>query len=91
MPLYFDVPINATTTGDQMYPSIAMARDGTYVIAWCGIGNQPNQADTSGYGVFYQRFGLYRPGFIGGTETFIGTETRTTPAPRGINGYPRSA
>ncbi len=88
VPLYFDVPINATTTGDQMYPSIAMARDGTYVIAWCGIGNQPNQADTSGYGVFYQRFGLYRPGFIGGTETFIGTETRANTSTTGNQWIP---
>ncbi len=45
---------NTSIVGDQMYPSVAMAYDGSYAITWSGSGNQPNQADTSG--VFYQRF-----------------------------------
>ena len=60
------VVVNTTTQGDQIYPSVAMATNGSYMIAWSGFGNQPGQKDDSG--VFYQRFDL--------SGKRIGSETR---------------
>ena len=57
---------NTTTQGDQMYPSVAMANNGSYTVTWSGFGNQPGQGDNSG--VFYQR--------VGASGAKVGTETR---------------
>ena len=60
--------INSTNEGDQMYSSVAMDTLGNFVITWSGKGTQPSQSDTSGYGVFYQRYN--------GGGTRMGGETR---------------
>ncbi len=43
--------INTTTSSDQQEPTVAMAPDGGFVVAWAG-----NAQDGSGWGVFAQRF-----------------------------------
>jgi hypothetical protein len=48
--------VNATTLGDQVFPSVAMAYNGKYVITWSGPGSQAGQADQSGSGVFYREY-----------------------------------
>ncbi len=68
-----EVLVNTTTAGDQMYPSVAMAYDGSYTISWSGNGSQPNQGDSSG--VFYQRFDA--------TGAEVGGETRANIATAG--------
>ncbi len=83
---FADLLVNTTTTGDQMYPSLSMARDGTFTVAWCGIGNQSVQSDTSGYGVFYQRFGVYDP--INLLENPIQGEMRANTATTGNQWIP---
>ncbi|NLS96608.1 MAG: hypothetical protein GXX96_31110 [Planctomycetaceae bacterium] len=45
--------VNATKTGDQRYPGIAMDDTGDYIIVWSGNGNQPGEVSTQG--VFGQR------------------------------------
>ncbi len=47
----FDLRVNTYTTGDQSNPSIAMAPDGSFVVAWQSFGQ-----DGDGHGVFAQRF-----------------------------------
>ena len=47
--------VNTTTTGDQMFSSVAMDNAGDFTIAWSGRGDQLWQEDESGYGVFYQQ------------------------------------
>jgi len=70
-----DILVNTTTAGDQMYPSLAMARDGSFAIAWSGTGTQAGQSDPSGYGVFYQAFdGTFDP--TTGLPNRVGGETR---------------
>lgn len=75
--VYPVVQVNTSTAGDQLYPSVAMASNGTYVVAWSGNGSQTNQSDSSG--VFYQRFDQL--------GQMIGNETRangTTVGNQGI-------
>ena len=43
--------VNTTTDGDQSNPTVAVAPDGRFVIAW-----QSNGQDGSGWGVYAQRF-----------------------------------
>lgn len=43
--------VNTFITGDQRHPSVAMDKNGDFVITWSGA----NQ-DGSGYGVYYQRY-----------------------------------
>ncbi|MBN2581092.1 MAG: trypsin-like serine protease, partial [Pirellulales bacterium] len=71
-----DTMVNTTSEGDQLYPSIAMARDGSYTIAWSGRGDQPSQEDTSG--VFYQRFDSF--------GSPIGSEVRVNQTVSGYQG-----
>ena len=33
-----------------------MTHQGSSIVTWCGYGDQPGQSDSSGYGVFIQRF-----------------------------------
>ncbi len=45
--------VNSNTTGDQTWPTVSMQDNGSFVIAWQGLGlNQ----DGSGAGIFAQRF-----------------------------------
>lgn len=55
-----DEPVNATTTGGQATPSIALDADGDIVVAWTGV-----DADLSG--VYFQRFSA--DGTAQGAET----------------------
>lgn len=43
--------VNQFVTGDQRHPSVALDKNGDFVITWSGA----NQ-DGSGYGVYYQRY-----------------------------------
>lgn len=43
--------VNATTAGDQSTPSVAVAADGAFVVAWSSGGQ-----DGSGFGVYAQRY-----------------------------------
>ncbi|HYW78871.1 MAG TPA: hypothetical protein VE890_04805, partial [Thermoguttaceae bacterium] len=48
--------VNTTAAGNQTYSSVAMDHSGGFVVTWSGFGNQPNQEDESGSGVYLQRF-----------------------------------
>jgi hypothetical protein len=63
--------------GDQQYPSVAVDYNGGFVVAWSGYGNRIGQSDTSGAGVFYQRFS-YDPTYRIAAK--VGGETRANVA-----------
>jgi hypothetical protein len=46
--------VNATTAGNQQFPSIAMDNNGDAAVVWSGYGDQPSQDDTQG--IFMQRY-----------------------------------
>ncbi len=46
-----EIPVNTTTDLNQQFPSVAMADDGSFVVAWEGL-----NADGSGWGIVAQRF-----------------------------------
>ena len=48
--------ITESTVGNQSYSSVAMNRQGAFTVAWSGQGNQEDEEDQSGSGVFYRRF-----------------------------------
>ncbi len=48
--------INESTIGNQSYSSVAMNRQGAFTVAWSGQGDQEDEEDQSGSGVFYRRF-----------------------------------
>ena len=48
--------VNTTSTGDQTYPSVAMSHQGAFTVTWSGRGEQYGNDDTSGAGVFTQRY-----------------------------------
>ncbi len=48
--------VNTTLSGNQMFSTVAMDHEGNFTVAWSGVGMQPNQSDTQGYGTFYQRY-----------------------------------
>lgn len=50
-PLGGEFRVNTTTGDNQQSPSVAMAADGSFVIAW-----QSNKQDGGGWGVYAQRF-----------------------------------
>jgi hypothetical protein len=50
-PLGGEFRVNTYTNNDQLAPSVAVASDGTFVIAW-----QSNGEDGSGWGVYAQRY-----------------------------------
>jgi hypothetical protein len=61
-PLSSEIPINTYTSGNQRRPSVAIADDGTFLVAW----DSSNAQDGEGTGVFAQRFA--RDGARIGTE-----------------------
>ncbi|MGQ9575477.1 MAG: hypothetical protein ACUVUC_09175 [Thermoguttaceae bacterium] len=64
--------VNTSILGNQTYGSVAMDNTGGFVVTWSGRGNQPGQADTSGFGgVLFQRYD--RGGFPVGGETRVNT------------------
>jgi hypothetical protein len=63
--------VNTQTSGDQSYPDIVGLKDGGYVVTWRDLTN--NQEDTSGWGVFAQRFD--KEGESVGNETLVNTYT----------------
>ncbi|MBN2021737.1 MAG: trypsin-like serine protease [Pirellulales bacterium] len=66
--------VNTSTNWNQMYPSVAMSWNGSYIVTWSGYGNRPTEPDTSGYGVFYQRYNAL--GELIGTESRANAETQ---------------
>jgi hypothetical protein len=50
-PVGGEIPVNTHTTGDQALPSVALAEDGRFVVAWSSAAQ-----DGSDFGVFAQRF-----------------------------------
>ncbi|WP_418316906.1 putative Ig domain-containing protein [Piscinibacter sakaiensis] len=66
--------VNATTLGDQMAPSVAIARDGSFVVVWASVnGNSPAN------GVYSQRFAA--DGSRIGGETRVSSWTGSIAAP----------
>ena len=63
--------VNSTTIGQQMYPSVAMDTYGNFTVTWSGQG-ESNQ-DTSGHGVYYQRYD--RGGTRVGRQTLVNLDT----------------
>src|SRR5262249_24723607 len=51
VPQGIEFQVNTYTTGDQASPSVAMDAAGNYIITW-----QSDGQDSSGYGIFAQRF-----------------------------------
>jgi len=50
-PLSNELRVNAASSGNQSQPSVAVAADGSFLVAWTA-----DQGDGSGYGVFARRF-----------------------------------
>jgi len=50
-PLSNEFRVNAATSGHQLQPAVAMAADGSFLVAWAS-----DDGDGSGYGVFARRF-----------------------------------
>lgn len=50
-PFSGELRANATTSGNQSQPAVAVAADGSFLVAWTS-----DQGDGSGYGVFARRF-----------------------------------
>ncbi len=66
--------VNTTTSGDQTAPSVATARDGSFVVAWSSVnGNSPAN------GIHAQRFGA--DGSRIGGETRVSSWVGSTGAP----------
>jgi len=63
--------VNSYNTGDQTLPSIGMASDGTFVIAWSGRGS-----DDSTGGIYVQRYNS--DGTKNGSEFRVNTYTTNT-------------
>jgi predicted nucleic acid-binding Zn-ribbon protein len=63
--------VNTTRNGAQLYPSVAVSYNGSYVVTWSGNGDRTNQSDDSG--VFYQRFGTDALAAGGEMRANIGT------------------
>ncbi|MFQ5495390.1 MAG: proprotein convertase P-domain-containing protein, partial [Phycisphaerae bacterium] len=66
-----EILLSTTTTGNQMFSSVAMDRQGEFTIAWSGNGAQTFQEDN--LGVFYQQFAFN--GEPIGSETLANVET----------------
>ncbi len=60
--------VNTTTSGDQMYPSVAMDAAGAFVVTWSSNGQ-----DGSGWGVYAQRYSA--TGVAQGGEFRVNTTT----------------
>ncbi len=58
--------VNTTTAGDQLQPSVAIAADGSFIVAWSG-------PDASGRGVYAQHYNA--AGDAVGTEFRVNTYT----------------
>jgi len=67
--------VNSYTIGDQRYPSVALARDGGFVVVWHGDGQ-----DGSNRGVFGQRFD--------GAANRVGSEFQANTYTTGHQFYP---
>lgn len=63
-------PVNTTTIGHQMYPSVAMNTYGEFTVTWSGNGNENELG--SGHEVYYQRYD--RGGRRVGGETLVNLE-----------------
>ncbi|MFH1919888.1 MAG: hypothetical protein ABIP48_08395, partial [Planctomycetota bacterium] len=58
-----DLLVNTTTTGNQMFSSVAinhlgdaLGSEGDFTVTWSGYGDQAGEDDMAGYGIFAQRF-----------------------------------
>ena len=63
--------VNSTTIGHQMYSSAAMDTYGNFTVTWTGQGEATQ--DTSGHGVYYQRYD--RGGTRIGRQTLVNLDT----------------
>ncbi len=67
--------VNTFTLGDQSYPSLAIAGDGSFVVSWSS-----RHQDGEGWGVYYRRFaadGTPRGGEQLASDTRIGSQFRS--------------
>lgn len=65
--------VNTYTTSDQNYPVATSMPDGGWVVAWVSVGQDRAPQDTTGTGVYMQRFGA-DGGRIAG-ETLVNSTT----------------
>lgn len=68
-PLGDEFQVNTETKSDQMYPSVAVAKNGRFVIAWVS-----EKQDKSDYGIYAQRFN--KIGIPLGSEFRVNTYTK---------------
>jgi putative transposon-encoded protein len=61
--------VNEYTANSQMYPQIAMANTGTYVITWCGSGSEDDS------GIFARRYTA--EGTAAGSTFLVNTDKQT--------------
>ena len=66
--------INQSTIGNQSFSSVAMNRQGAFTVAWSGQGDQENEEDQSGSGVFYRRFAFNTDPLDDETRANVGTD-----------------
>ena len=64
--------VNTYTTGNQVYPAVAMDAAGDFVVAWQSYGQ-----DGSGYGVYAQRYRVTAPPQVSATQINDGTAQRS--------------
>jgi hypothetical protein len=69
IPVGGEFRVNTTTQDDQTSPSVAMASDGSFVIAW-----QSHNQDGSGWGIYAQRYDAN--GVAQGSEFRVNTTTQ---------------
>ncbi|MBN2476038.1 MAG: Ig-like domain-containing protein [Pirellulales bacterium] len=80
-PLGPEFPVNATTGGEQWTPSVGMAPDGRFVVAWAGQGS--DVTDPGEIGVYGQRFDAF--------GERLGDEFRADTFPGGTQSMPSVA
>jgi subtilisin family serine protease len=84
-PLSGEIPVNTTTTGDQLEPTIAADGSGGFTVAWTSDGQ-----DGSGSGVYARRFdadGTPLSGEIPVNTTTTGDQLEPTIAADGSGGF----
>ena len=71
-----EIQVNTYTTNYQREPSVAMAANGDFVVAWESGNNSGATQDGSAFGVYAQRYRVPLPGSVpAGSETQVNTYT----------------
>lgn len=78
VPLGSELKVSTYTAGDQVYPSVATASDGGFVVTW-----HSNGQDGNGDGVYAQRYSS--------DGTPVGSELKVSTYTRGNQSFPKMA